>query len=67
MDTSTAIQSAGDNCYTMIDIEKILLEIDRFIPNYENQISLQGVFGNTDASYGTGRLEKLSHIETDFT
>lgn len=66
MDSTATLSSKGNYDHAMIDIEKILLEIDRFIPNYENQISLQGVFGNTDASYGTGRLEKLSHIETDF-
>lgn len=51
----------------MINIDKILLEIDRFIPEYDTQISLQGVLGNIDHSYGTGRLEKLNHNESDFT
>ena len=51
----------------MIDIDKILLEIEKFIPEYDNQISLQGVLGNVDPSYGTGRLEKLNHDEPDFT
>ena len=51
----------------MIDIDKILLEIEKFIPEYDNQISLQGVPGNIDPSYGTGRLEKLNHGEADFT
>lgn len=51
----------------MIDIDKILLEIEKFIPEYDNQISLQGVPGNVDPLYGTGRLEKLTHVEADFT
>ncbi len=51
----------------MINIDKILLEIDKFIPRYDNQISLQGVVGNKDPSYGTGRLDNLSHGEADFT
>jgi len=51
----------------MIDIDKILLEIETFIPQYDTQISIQGVIGNNDPSYGTGRLKKLKHEEEDFT
>jgi len=50
-----------------IDIDRILLEIDQYIPEYDNQISLQGVPDNDDPMYGTGRLENLSHDESDFT
>ena len=50
-----------------IDIDRILLEIDQYIPEYYNQISLQGVPDNDDPMYGTGRLENLSHDESDFT
>jgi len=50
-----------------IDIDKILLEIDRYLPKYDNQISLQGVLHNTDPLYGTGRLEYLKNSESEFT
>lgn len=52
----------------MINIDRILLEIDQYIPEYDNQISLQGIPNNNDdPMYGTGRLENLSHDESDFT
>lgn len=50
-----------------IDIDKILLEINQYIPEYDNQISLQGVVNINDPLYGTGRLEYLDHNESDFT
>lgn len=50
----------------MIDIEKILQEIQQYIPEYKNQISLQTVPGCKDPSYGTGYLGGLKHSESDF-
>ena len=48
-----------------IDIERILLELES-LPEYEDQISLQTVEGNTDPFYGSGCLKYLSHNEKDF-
>lgn len=48
----------------MIDIEKIKEEL-KLLPDFDDQIMLQTVEGNTDPSYGTGRLSGFK--ETDFT
>ena len=49
----------------MIDIERILLELES-LPNYEDQISLQGVDGISSPFYGVGKTIKLNHAETEF-
>jgi hypothetical protein len=52
-----------------IDIKRILFEMDMHISEdllKESQISLQGVEGNYDPLYGTGRLEKVNHREEQF-
>ena len=49
-----------------INIDLILLEIDNFLPEYKNQISLQCVKGNPDPFYGIGRITDLDHEEKDF-
>ena len=51
----------------MIDIDRILLEVEKYVPEYVDQISLQTVPGIEDAAYGTGRLTKLKHTESAFT
>ncbi len=51
----------------MIDIDRILLEVERYVPEHTDQISLQTIPGGIDPSYGTGRLERLKHKEIDFT
>ena len=51
---------------TDIDIERILLELE-VLPEYEDQISLQGVEGQKDHLYGTGFLHLIEHTEQDFT
>lgn len=51
----------------MIDIDMILLEMEKYVPKFDNQISLQTVPGNLDPSYGTGRLSSLQHPESAFT
>jgi hypothetical protein len=51
----------------MIDIDRILLEVERYVPEYTDQISLQTVLGETDPAYGTGRLTGLKHGESSFT
>ena len=49
-----------------IDIERILLELE-LLPEYDTQISLQTVEGETDHNYGTGKLTSISnHAEEDF-
>ena len=51
----------------MIDINLILEEL-KSLPEYEDQIMLQTVEGETDHFYGTGRLRNIEpfHKEQDF-
>ena len=49
----------------MIDIDRILVELDMYVPNAP-QVALQGVEGNNDPFYGIGRLSKVSHREDEF-
>jgi hypothetical protein len=48
-----------------IFINKILKELE-LLPNYDKQISLQGVEGQIDPFYGIGKLAGLEHKESDF-
>ncbi len=48
-----------------IDVERILLELE-LLPEYDTQISLQTVLGETNPKYGTGHLHLLNHNENDF-
>ena len=48
-----------------ISINKILKELE-FLPEYDTQISLQGVEGQTDLFYGTGKLSDCKHKEPEF-
>ena len=50
----------------MVNIEKILEEI-KVIPEYDRQIMLQSVEGNSDPYYGIGKLKDLNHSEEEFT
>lgn len=47
-----------------IDIQRILLEL-KSLPEYDTQISLQGVEGKSDHNHGTGR-GVFPHVESDF-
>ena len=49
----------------MIDIDRILVELDMYVPNAP-QVALQGVEGNNDPFYGIGRLSEVSHREDEF-
>ena len=49
----------------VIDIDRILLELE-LLPEFDKQISLQGVKGQTDPFYGIGRSTELNHAEEDF-
>jgi hypothetical protein len=49
-----------------VNIDLILLELDSYLPEYQNQISLQCVEGNPDPFYGIGRITDLDHEEKDF-
>lgn len=49
----------------MIDIDRILLEIERYVPEYVGQISLQTVPGNLDPMYGTGRVNDIENSGLD--
>ena len=50
-----------------INIQAVLSELE-WLPMYDSQISLQTVEGHKgDPDYGTGKLNKLNHIESDFT
>lgn len=50
-----------------IDIDRILIELDYVLPKHDTQISLQGVEGQTDPFYGTGKITDIAeHTETDF-
>ena len=50
-----------------INIQTVLSELE-WLPMYDSQISLQTVEGHKgDPDYGTGKLNKLNHIESDFT
>ena len=49
-----------------VDINKILTELSS-LPDFKEQLSLQGVFGQQNYEYGTGKLEGLEHKEEDFT
>ena len=53
------------NLHKQYDIERILLELE-LLPEYDTQISLQTIKGETDYNYGTGRLDNLEHKEKDF-
>ena len=44
----------------MLDIQKILNEL-KLLPEYDNQIMLQGVNSTADHSYGTGRLDDIDN------
>lgn len=48
------------------NIDRILLELE-LLPEYDTQISLQTVDGESDYNYGTGKLtSRDKHIEQDF-
>lgn len=49
-----------------INIDVILLELERYLPTYKDQICLQSINGNTDPFYGTGRITDLVHKEEEF-
>lgn len=49
----------------MIDIEKILLELT-LLPEFDEQIMLQGVEGIDDPNYGLGFFYDNDHNEEDF-
>jgi hypothetical protein len=49
----------------MIDIDRILVELDMYIPDAP-QVSLQGIKGNNDPFYGIGRLSEVDHREDEF-
>ena len=49
-----------------VNIDLILLELDSYLPEYQNQISLQCVKGNPDPFYGIGRITDIDHEEKDF-
>jgi hypothetical protein len=51
----------------MIDIDRILQEVQTHVPEYIDQISLQTIPGGTDPAYGTGKLTALNHGESAFT
>ena len=68
MGSRTRTPSEGFDCMS-IDIKRILFEIDMHVPEElkrETQISLQGVEGNNDPLYGTGRLANVGHREDQF-
>lgn len=53
----------------MIDIERILLELESLPPKdtwNEHQIMLQSVEGSNDASYGVGSISKYTDAQEDF-
>lgn len=54
----------------MYDIERILNELKN-LPEYHDQIMLQGVESSADPTYGTGRLDDINNAvkewEQDFT
>ncbi len=64
MDTATATYSQRVDGVS-VDIDRILLELD-MLPDYKDQISLQGIEGQTDPTYGTGRITHIDAAETDF-
>ena len=49
----------------MIDIERILLELES-LPDYKDQISLQGIKGINDPFNGVGKTKELNYAETEF-
>ena len=49
----------------MYNIEKILDEL-KYLPEYNEQIMLQGVSSESDPSYGTGRLNDINNTEQEF-
>ena len=49
----------------MIDIDRILVELDMHVPN-ASQVALQGVEGNNDPLYGVGKLSGIEHKENEF-
>jgi len=64
MGTTTTTLGQGTNDIS-IDIDHILLELES-LPEYKDQISLQGLKGQTDPFYGTGRITHIDAKETDF-
>ena len=44
----------------MLDIQKILNEL-KLLPEYDEQIMLQGINSKADHSYGTGRLDDVDN------
>ena len=50
----------------MVNLEKILEEI-KIIPDFDDQIMLQTVEGETDPLYGTGDSRFFTHTEQEFT
>ena len=49
-----------------VDIQRILEEL-KMLPDYDEQIGLQGIPGNKDYNYSTGKITDKEHKETDFT
>ena len=49
----------------MINIDKILLELTQ-LPEFDDQIMLQGVEGVDDPNYGIGFFKDNNHNESDF-
>ena len=49
----------------MVDIDKILKEL-QVLPEYDNQVMLQTVEGQSDPFYGIGRLANWNHTEDEF-
>lgn len=49
-----------------VDINKILHEFNTFLPDYDNQLSLQGVKEDDSPFYGTGRVKNLNNSEDEF-
>lgn len=47
------------------DIERILLEIES-LPDWDEQITLQGLPGNKDANQGCGKTWEISHKEKEY-
>ena len=49
-----------------VDIQRILEEL-KTLPDYKEQIGLQGIPGSKDHNYATGQITDKEHKETDFT
>lgn len=50
----------------MYDLQRILNELN-ILPEWKDQICLQGVEGNDDPFFGCGRIDNLAAKEKDFT